>query len=711
MVDITDRHVEHRGDDAGGDEIFIRVGEDTSFLERIEEDGLDDETGKTLDGDFVTIEIAPPEDTEKKEDRRRVAKKDMEPGGGPGEKVRKKPPSTGKKKTSLLVLLVVLLFVGTVFYYEYRPPSPRIVCPSTAIAGKVISFKAEASTPIQKYLWDFGDGTNATGEKVEKYYKTAGTYRVLLTVVDEHGREYTTSRNLRVSPLQIVLPSEREGEVVSYNEQNFFHARNPDGIYSTTHNGQKVTVKEVWFWANGTSERKMSDWENVGGVEDGFMEKHAAVNLSRTQNLGVEGRIATSSGSVRVSGDVRIVESNFLEKNNRTVIQRQTVSRSSFYFSFASKEKEITSIDRVTFYPAPGEETPPVYPAVLRENRTFWLGERAVKKVGGVAYDWHAIRAENFKGAPALVLDVTVDEETKTALGIEAFEMEIWVVNETFFSVYTRLHVKQNLNGNKTETLAVSTASEIYPGGTEITFGTDTAPCYTSFLEKIPSLEEEVTSLTIVPPRVVSSASSSIPADFAARDAIDAAANNTAMGDFVSAHPDAYVSFTRYGKNFSANVDYWNITVSTPRGEGYTVNVTRLSGGGNCLFEEWGGGGREVYSREEIGDILSYGGAEEVFKQSDEVLSNFFSGGEVRNDVWLGTEANVTQPDPSGFFSGALSPGFYGGITRFGFFLEKKDGTMKCLIDGSTGRFVYVWRHTDNQDGGFSQTPLRSSSL
>jgi len=61
--------------------------------------------------------------------------------------------------------------------------------------GEVIYFNAFGSYDpdgsIESYFWDFGDGTNATGETVEHAYDEAGNYTVVLTVTDDDGASST----------------------------------------------------------------------------------------------------------------------------------------------------------------------------------------------------------------------------------------------------------------------------------------------------------------------------------------------------------------------------------------------------------------------------------------------------------------------------------------------------------------------------------------
>jgi parallel beta-helix repeat protein len=72
------------------------------------------------------------------------------------------------------------------------PPVADIDGPYTGYTNVTLSFNASGSydpdgDEIASYLWDFGDGTNGTGETVEHTYTISGNYTVKLTVTDTNG--------------------------------------------------------------------------------------------------------------------------------------------------------------------------------------------------------------------------------------------------------------------------------------------------------------------------------------------------------------------------------------------------------------------------------------------------------------------------------------------------------------------------------------------
>jgi PKD repeat protein len=71
-------------------------------------------------------------------------------------------------------------------------PVANIVAPATAEVDELLSFDGSGSTDdvaIASWTWDMGDGTVLSGAEVEHAYEGAGTFTVVLLVLDEHGLE------------------------------------------------------------------------------------------------------------------------------------------------------------------------------------------------------------------------------------------------------------------------------------------------------------------------------------------------------------------------------------------------------------------------------------------------------------------------------------------------------------------------------------------
>ena len=88
----------------------------------------------------------------------------------------------------------------TAFVHEAGSPWPTADFDDD-VSGLGVSVDAAPSTPstIDRYEWDFGDGSIAEGITASHQYAAAGTYTVTLTVTEQKGGVNTTSRSVTVS--------------------------------------------------------------------------------------------------------------------------------------------------------------------------------------------------------------------------------------------------------------------------------------------------------------------------------------------------------------------------------------------------------------------------------------------------------------------------------------------------------------------------------
>jgi PKD repeat protein len=87
-------------------------------------------------------------------------------------------------------------------------PTPAIVVsPSAPVEGDRVFFNGATSTAaagrtIVQYDWDFGTGVQASGMTTSYVYAKAGTYTVVLTVIDDAGNRASASK-----PVTIIVPT------------------------------------------------------------------------------------------------------------------------------------------------------------------------------------------------------------------------------------------------------------------------------------------------------------------------------------------------------------------------------------------------------------------------------------------------------------------------------------------------------------------------
>jgi len=99
--------------------------------------------------------------------------------------------------------LIFSLISGSLLFFACDSPintaANFTISPAEAVLGTVVSFDATASEgAITSFEWDFGDGTNGAGQRVQHEYTTAKVFTVTLTVRDSDGGTKTSSQTVDI---------------------------------------------------------------------------------------------------------------------------------------------------------------------------------------------------------------------------------------------------------------------------------------------------------------------------------------------------------------------------------------------------------------------------------------------------------------------------------------------------------------------------------
>ena len=100
---------------------------------------------------------------------------------------------------------------GTEFFGHI--PEIAVDYNGTVDVGQTVIFNASKSVDygeIVTYEWDFGDGTNGTGEVIQHSYRTGGTYEVRLNATNNEGiSNFATLPVIVETPLESIPPTVR----------------------------------------------------------------------------------------------------------------------------------------------------------------------------------------------------------------------------------------------------------------------------------------------------------------------------------------------------------------------------------------------------------------------------------------------------------------------------------------------------------------------
>jgi PKD repeat protein len=163
------------------------------------------------------------------------------------------------------------------------PAAAFVVSPTAPAVGQTVFVDASTSTPggghvIAGYTWNWGDGTGTSGVTSNHTYAAAGTYVVVLTVIDEEGQSASTTRNLSIGT---GAPSASFSFAVTAPGT---HTVTFDGSASTAAGGATVTNYSYLFGdglsASGAAAIASHSYNNPGTY---------TVTLTVTDSLGRSG--------------------------------------------------------------------------------------------------------------------------------------------------------------------------------------------------------------------------------------------------------------------------------------------------------------------------------------------------------------------------------------------------------------------------------------
>jgi PKD repeat protein len=636
---------------------------------------------------------------------------EVEGGESEGEKKEEKERQPRKKQIAAVIIVVMVILGSIGLYYfvlQNQQPVARLTLnPGSAMAGELVTMDATDSSDdngIIRYVWDFGDGGSYTETKDDagdgKFdfstthsYEEVGDYSVTLTVWDDDDKKDKTVLRIEISELIVTVPIEMIDDAITYDINGTIDVSDPDGLATFPSPVGDIKVKKINLEYEGYMD---SSIEGTITQEDGFFVSHDTLEKNNNQDVTIDG---TVSGTIELSGAENPfdfpIDQGTLIVNDRAHIDL-TTNKTIFSFTHsefkisAGSDLGIESIDDLSTYSNLRAE-----PAVLRvedlsSDRTFEIGQKQTKIIGEIAYSWEVERATNINSYPALMVNIDIDEGTKSDLGLEEFVMEMYISNDISFPVKTYIYSKFDWDGTETE---IVYNSEIQQDGFErgeihIPWGT----CTTSspdghYHRRNPDFEFVSWGPGDLLPDM---GSNSTNFDFIPQDAINwGRSDSTAFDNYLSQNPDAYLIDGYY--NETQDNPAWNLTF------GELGDDT-----GYYIIEEYDGAAHSVVDQDtiDIPDVmnttddfdlvLSYSAGQKVFQEEDEVNSLAFANGDVKyfDDIRYGSRADLVYPTISLTISLAIER------TGYGYYLNKEDGTLSAAVDAINGQYIYVWKHS-----------------
>ena len=150
---------------------------------------------------------------------------------------------------------------------------------------------------INRYTWDFGDGSKKTGIRPVHVYEKSGIYTVTLTVSDAAGNEAFTTSNVRI------MDKENKGSAVIKVESEQGNALSGAYVYVKTGNGSE-DILQLRTDANGEAKAVCeAGVYEYAAFSEGYMPEEGTIRISNYEIL--EEAVRLEKGEV-VTGELTV---------------------------------------------------------------------------------------------------------------------------------------------------------------------------------------------------------------------------------------------------------------------------------------------------------------------------------------------------------------------------------------------------------------------
>jgi hypothetical protein len=675
--------------------------EEVTEVETVSEDEEAFEHG----GEEESEEEEPQEEEEAPEEEARPVKR------------RTKPPvkksGSGKKVIALLVVVILVAVVVYVVAFPpatlQSPPTAKItaqgVDPSDLKAGMPVTFDGTSSKSnqmsgdkkINKYAWDFGDGTTGEGATIVHTFLTKGAKKVKLTVTDSAGKSGSTTMNVNVNGAVVIIPMAKFGDTISYSLSGTVDINNPDGYLTyhytegqiiKTHYTVKVTKVHINIDTGKGAEASITT--SSGQAEDGFDQTHSCVNRNTDQKVPFNGyAIATvvNDGTgigtplnESITGNGNLDETVCSDLNTNSTVKTTRTDSYNINVGSGVSGTSRSGTDAATLYPKKRQE---FNVDALRDNRTFKSGDSGSHTFQDTTVNWAVVDDQAaVLDTPCIELHITMDQDTMQKNGFSAFDMYVWISSASSFPLKLQLLTEASKDGNAVKVNYNAVAKSFNSGSSEINFGAGlTGP----FMTKRADIEYEAPD-TYGP--AMGTSDPSLTA-YPLPDAVTfAKAQSSGLQNYLSSHSDAFLTDAYYNK--SSGNPTWNLTFGVKNSSSaYNVIVTQaqvLKQGSASINDV----GRSI---KDYSSAVTFAGAEKVLQGRSDIKSKVYSGSSIDTTKYnFGCTADVPYPAPAL----PINTNVLAIATEYYFFVEEKDGKYSAGVDAQTGQVLFVVTHTGN---------------
>jgi PKD repeat protein len=623
---------------------------------------------------------------------------------------KKAPPPRRKRRAipmsviAMLVAAMVIVAATGIYFTVLKNEEPIALFSydvSSPLVGEIVTFNARSSHDpdggtIEKFVWDFGDGTSEKGMVVSHSFIEAREFTVRLTIEDDAGARDSTRRTVTVEAMEISMERPYVSDLYQYDVVGNLSLHNPEGLY--TFKGPTGADEYIYRIKAGLEGDKTFEVIQTRTAKDGFLKDHDNARMERTEYIlpNIKGTIETSlavNPSFTGNMDATVEEDicQFWERGVRSSV----VVNGDFAAVVAGQAwADLTRMDEGTFYSQlTGIADTFNLHEFLREQ-TFSSEDRETHPmpIGGGTYLWKVVGMERVEGRPipSLHINITMDRETLDTNHLDNFFIDVWLEPGLSQPAKYHVYVTGREEGNwfmvdLTETLKA------------LTKGSEEAwdrPCRADhdFTMK-ENYSDDFNQLDRVPEQGGTSGGF----QFSPEDAYQEALGIPKFATFLADHPTAFFHLGNYTE--TGNTGTWVMTFG--EFDSSEHNEIRAIGqdpdsindvDSESVIDDT----LPLDTVASIGEVVTLSRGLRLMRAEPEIGALCFDG----NDVdWSAYTFNITEGvstislDPTSVLVGAQETGYV-------YLLVSRTGPVHHTgaLDATNGQILFTWRNSQSWD-------------
>ncbi|NLX17746.1 MAG: PKD domain-containing protein [Desulfobulbus sp.] len=308
------------------------------------------------------------------------------------------------------------------------PTAVIAATPTTGTSPLTVTFDGSGSSDpdgrITSFIWDFGDGSTASGVNTSHIYTTVGTYTATLTVTDNNGARHTTETTVVVEEEALVADINLEvGEVEVTDSWVFVRFNNtfndpiviagPPSFNDT--DPATVRIRNV---SRTGFQIRIAEWDYLDGIHYSETVRYLVME---------KGRSTLSDGTIIEAGSFTGTTSfkavAFSERFNRTPVVLTTVVTANEADTISGRIRNIDQ-SRFSYYFREQERNRNTH---VNETVHYIAWEPGSGTIGSLQFEvgttdncvtdsWHTQNHQSrFSQAPFLLADMQTTNNTDTA--------------------------------------------------------------------------------------------------------------------------------------------------------------------------------------------------------------------------------------------------------------------------------------------------------